>query len=902
MKDFLLSLNHFFGTVPNALRRYQWHVLVSVFLISVFMAAGLNRFTLNATQDSWFGDDDPVLKALDDFRSQFGSDDGLYLVYEAKDGDVFSEQSLQLVRELTDELKNWQNYPSQRIQLDEEAYSVLAHIQRVQSLANIRIQRNQQDTLLSEKLVPNPLPGEASALKQIAQFANQQDTLPLFMFSKDHRFGAIMVQTDFGAVPKKVEDQEANYQEQALLEDDLDAAFDDFSISVDETAIVEEVEFEKTDSNLYLGFMTAVKATYEQAKYAEHFQFYPVGNSAMIVLAIETMVQAGMLMGLMVLVIVALLWTLFHSASAVVWPIVAIILSILWVLGAITWAGIAVTQLISLTVMLVLAVGVADCVHVMSTYLYYRRHDYDHEAALSLSYSKTGVPILLTSITTMAGMLALSFTGMQQFVLFGISSAAGVLMALLFTIFVLPLLMDLWHPLNVQNNAVPTWKDHRLVRVLASPFKALVWLLANTIGRLTKFVGINWLLSAKWLQPLLDLIPAFVQKTSYPLVLAFTGIFCITLYGAFQVRVDTNLVELYKEGTSFRETYKVVDKQMMGTGAMEVMLDFKASDAFMDPKVLQATDRLQQVVSEKYSQHIIRTNSLANLVKDTNKIINNDEPSSYTIPDDRIAVSQLLYLFNSANPEDRRSLVSDDYSRSHISIQLRNAGSYEYTLFFDQIQQDIQQIFNPLKSDYPEMKITVTGTLAMMMRLAGDISKNQFKSLTIAIVIISLLLMITLGSVQAGVLGIIPNLIPATLAFGLMGIFGIPLDADTLMIAPLIIGIAVDDTIHFITHYRMALIRDQNMKMALIDTIKEVGQAVTFTSLVLGCGFLMLSFSDYLGFAKIGSFGSLAIFVALLCDLLFLPALIMIFKPKFGQHHLTDNLHFHRNSVAGEQS
>jgi hypothetical protein len=168
-------------------------------------------------------------------------------------------------------------------------------------------------------------------------------------------------------------------------------------------------------------------------------------------------------------------------------------------------------------------------------------------------------------------------------------------------------------------------------------------------------------------------------------------------------------------------------------------------------------------------------------------------------------------------------------------------------------------------------------------------------------VIISGLLVLTLGSVQAGLMSIIPNMIPATLAFGLMGLLDIPLDTDTLMIAPLIIGIAVDDTIHFITHYRMALAKHSDMRMALVNTIKEVGQAVTFTSLVLGCGFFMLSFSNYLGLAKVGAFGSLAIFVALLCDLLFFPALIMVIKPKFGQQDVLESFNFNGEKNATNQ-
>jgi predicted RND superfamily exporter protein len=143
-------------------------------------------------------------------------------------------------------------------------------------------------------------------------------------------------------------------------------------------------------------------------------------------------------------------------------------------------------------------------------------------------------------------------------------------------------------------------------------------------------------------------------------------------------------------------------------------------------------------------------------------------------------------------------------------------------------------------------------------------------------------MIITLSSLQAGLISIIPNLIPALLAFGLMGLLDIPLDTDTLLIASVIIGIAVDDTIHFMTHYRVELIRSRNMQQALNSTVRNVGRAVMFTTMILGLGFGLLGFSEYLGMAKIGIFGALAIFVALLCDLLLLPAILMIFKPRFG--------------------
>ena len=893
MKSLLLYLNKYFAKVPSQLIPYRKAVLILALLSTIFMGYGASRFVLDTSFDVWFSESDPAIEALDEFRDQFGSDDGLFIVYEAKDGDVFSNQSLTLISEITEILDNYETISDEewleRFNLTPEVVESLTHIKRVQSLSNIRIQKNEDDVLSSPRLVPKNIPSDMEKLSEIGSEADDQPSLLLFMFSKDHRFGAISINTDFGAIPVV---QESDDDFSLFSDDDWS---DDFDASMDDDAVVQRIEYQPDEPALYMPFMKAITAITEQPKMTEHFNFYPIGNSAMIALAMDTMIQAAFLLVGMVVIINLLLWTLFRSASAVVLPQLAIGLSILFVIGGLSWLNLASTTLIALTVMLVIAVGVADCVHVMSSYLFYRRDGKEHDEALSKAYAKTGVPILLTTITTMAGMSSLAATGMPMFVQFGLSSAAGVFFAFLYTIYLLPVLLNYWHPMQVKK--ISQTDENRkssikaVVLLMKSKVLSVLCFFAKPLMRGAKKVGLVWLFSAEWLQPLLDKIPAFVERFRYLVAIIFFGGFIVCLYGATQVKIDSNLVELYSDDVPIGQAYDIVDENMMGTGSMVIVVDTASSDGIMDPDVLNSMDRLQNKIEASYSNYIIRTNSLADLVKDTHAIMQSSEEFR-TIPDSQIAVSQLLYLFNSSNPEERRALVSDDYSKSHISVQLRNAGSNEYKEFFKEIQQDINSEFNKLTASYPEIKVQITGSFALMMRLADDISKNQFKSLAIAAVVISLLLMVTLGSLQAGVMSIIPNLIPATLAFGLMGLLGIPLDTDTLMIAPLIIGIAVDDTIHFISHYRMSLAQNHNMKFALVETIKEVGQAVTFTTLILGCGFFMLTFSDYLGLAKIGGFGSLAIFVALLCDLLFFPALIMIFKPKFGQKDVEDNLNF----------
>ena len=910
MKNLLLAISDYFERLPNKLRPWRWSIIAFALASTIFMAVGSTKFVIDITLDSWFSEDDPVLQSLDEFRNQFGSDDGVFIVYEAKDGDVFSPTSLRLVNQLTNNLSRWQDITQSELDaagITPDLARKLDHIKRVQSLTNVRIQVNSGDTLSSPRLIQN-LDMDAVETEKLKAIAMAQSNLPLFLFSKNHRYGAIMVTTDFGAIPLaaslgSASEQNLGSSSNDLMADDEFELIGDFSgdlaTDFDATASQTSVRFEDMDSGLYLTFMEAVSRLYKQPEFLDQFNFYPIGNASMVELAVDDMIQAGMLLLGMVLVINILLWTLFHSASAVVWPQIAIGISALFVVGTLGWLGLESSTLISLTVMLIIAVGVADCVHVMSSYVYFRRDGYDHEPALSKAYGKTGLPILLTTITTMAGMGALTITGMAQFVMFGVTSAAGVFLAFLYTIFLLPALMDLWHPMpNEKSQAAQLgpklgwrlWLSY-LVWPVAMLFK-LMWLLLWPVRFILRRSGLQWLLSGIWLQDLLDKIPAFVQQYKHAVNFGFVSLFVVCLYGATQVKVDSNIAELYREGSPLRTAYTIVDEHMMGTGSLEILVDMQQSDALMQAGILQTMDRLQRHIENKYSQHVIRTNSLADLVKDTHAIMQDGSDVYKTIPNDNLAVSQLLYLFNSSNPEERRALVNDDYSQSHISVQLRNAGSSEYAEFFELVQIDIKEAFAVYEQQYPNMDVHVTGTLAMMMRLMDDMSNNQFKSLALAMVLISGLLVLTLGSVQAGLMSIIPNMIPATLAFGLMGLMGIPLDTDTLMIAPLIIGIAVDDTIHFITHYRMALAKHSDMRMALVDTIKEVGQAVTFTSLVLGCGFFMLSFSNYLGLAKVGAFGSLAIFVALLCDLLFFPALIMVFKPKFGQQNVTENLNF----------
>lgn len=872
MHSLLSGFNRFFERAPQLLVPWRWWVLAAFISLSAVMVYGMfKHFTMDMSLESWFQDDDPVKLSLDEFRRQFGSDDGVYIVYRPDDGDVFSAKSLQTLRDFHNALDNARLGMPDLV--SDASLEPLTRIERIDSLFNGRYQRAEGDTLISRKLIGGDFPEKESEREARRKIALNQNNFELAYYSRDFQFGGIRIKTDFGAVP--VSDDIAESSEVAadlLTEDDFLLALDTedgtasdnssgnltdelSGLAVDLNAEVSQVEYADMQMTEYLDFMRALKAIAAQPEY-QHFEFYYTGNAPMMEFAMDSMGQASILMGFMLLIVVVLLWVLFHSLSAVVWPVLVIVGSAFWTIGIGSWLGATFSNMVSLTFMLILAVGVADCVHVLSAYILYRREPHAHQQAMTMAYRKTGLPIFLTTITTMAGMSALLVSDIPQIGVFGLSSALGVGMAFLLTVFVLPVLLDIWHP----------YSDKKVARIKASR-------------------------KHHWLQPLLNKIPGFVGRRAKTIVFIYLGIFGLFVGGALNVKVDSNFAELTREGSVIRITYDIVDQNMMGGQNMEFMLNFGEADAMKNPEVLKAIEQLQSHVESHYPEYVVKTFSLADFVKDTNKVMHKDVDEFKRIPEDPRLAAQLLYLFDNANPVDRRNLVSDDYSQSHISLQLRNAGSYEYTAFFESVQEDIEQIFAPLKSRYPEMQLNATGSLTLMMELIDHISWTQLKSFSFALLIITVLLMVTLGSMQAGLISMIPNLLPAFFTFGLMGLLGIPLDTDTLIIAPLIIGIAVDDTIHFVAHYRDAWFTSGDVDQALASTIREVGQAVTFTTLILGVGFSMLAFSDYLGLAKTGIFGSLAIVVALSSDLLLLPALIKWLKPDLGRRrHLANTL------------
>ena len=893
MDKFLFGLTAVFAKMPDRVLRSKRLVLVVLALVSIGMFYAMaTRTVFDLSSESFMQDESPAQMALDEFRRQFGSDRSVFIIYKPTDGDVFSTQSLTAMQQLTSDLENWQSLDRAKfpgVDLDQ-----LIHIRRVKSLANIRLQESVGDALLSGRLLPKALPETAEDLNSFKARAMAQPDYVSSFYSKDGGYGGILVQTDFGTVP--IEGYESAVDIAGV---ELDDSFSDFDVSFDEAAVIQEVEYRDVDPRDYLDFSDALGAVYGQ--YDEQLTYYPVGEPTIMSQMQDVLEQLRILGFLMVVIFAVLLWVLFRSASALVWSMVTITLSVAWCWGVTVLLGVTLSSMIALTILLIFSVGIADCVHVMSAYFSFRREGIEHYAALTKSYEKVGLAILLTTVTTAAGILVLATSNLEPIRIFALMCAFGVVLAFFFTIVLLPILLDLWHPTavtekgSVADRLGDRWHAlgnvPKLVIALATAtaifivLGGMLGLFINTVIALT-----YWIINAH--QQILARVPTIVEGAPRLILAFFAIILALCIYGSTKIVIDTNISGLFKDDHPLAVAVNVVDNNMAGSQDMEVMIDTKTVDGMLDVDLLTAVDALQTSLEARYPNTIGRTYSLANIVKDTNQVMNDDNPEFYRIPKSNQTVSQLLYLFNSANPEDRRNLVSDDYSRSHIAVTSRSMGSFGYQQMFAEVELDIEARFAHLKTAYPDLEIVLTGTMATFMVVSDEIARSQFNGFALALVLISLIMIITLGSLRGGVMGMIPNAIPAFLAFGLMGLLGIPLDTDTLLIAPVILGIAVDDTIHFMTHYRVELTKSKSISIALESAIREVGQAVMFTTMVIGLGFAVLSFSDYLGIAKVGFFGSLSIFFALFCDLFLIPAMIIVFKPSFGVENVDTRIDF----------
>lgn len=843
MLSFRQRVDAFFQAIPDAVRAHRIKVWLFFIAMVVAIAPGVNKFQLDLTDEFFFSSDAPVRVAYDKFRGQFGSDESIYLVYKAKDGDVFSHQSLKAVRDMQEELLNY------RLKLEPGESSPLDRITEITSLVSVSYLEASDDALVSRQFVGDKLPTSQAERDAYHDAAMDHPDYPYMYVSKSGEYGGIVLRTSFKT-------RTANQEElgEAIASGDsfdFDVTEMDFETGFD-TEPLPKTEFEAVDWSEYATVMHEVEAIINKPQYTAALEYYPVGIPPLNAFIWDYFIpQIDILMMASIILVIVSLGLLFRSFVAVVWPMLIVGISSVLAIAMMGWLGLKMNLMVNVTVLLVLVVGVADAVHIMSGYLFFRNKGMEHRQALNATYEKSGLAVFLTSLTTAIGMLALLVVDVQPIENFGISAAFGVACAFFISVFILPLMLDLWHPVSKKRARKIEDKGHD--PHLIQHFLA-------------------------WAEPL-------SYKRPWINISVFVIATVVFAVGITKVNVDSNPISIFAEGNPIRDAYELVDAHMGGTNTLEIMIDGGEEGALQDPNVLNAMDELQAFLKREMDDTVTVTRSLVDVVKDSNQALNSGDKSYYTIPQDPAVLRQTLFLFNNANPSDRRKVVSDDYSKAHITVNMINQGSKYYIQTMDKIEPEIARLLDPLRSDYPSLDITLTGSITLFTTLLDFLSWSQIKGFGLALALISIILLFIFQSTKIGVVALFPNLFPLILVFGTMGYMGIPLDVDTLIIAPLMIGIIVDDTIHFLTHYRAEVAKHGDIRQAIVKAFREVGQAIVFTSIILAIAFLAFMTLDHQGLANFGFLSAIAIITALMAELFLLPALLLVSNAKVKQEN-----------------
>ncbi|MGD9239436.1 MAG: efflux RND transporter permease subunit [Desulfobacterales bacterium] len=532
---------------------------------------------------------------------------------------------------------------------------------------------------------------------------------------------------------------------------------------------------------------------------------------------------------LVISVICLCIFILFRSLYITFIIFLNIGMSISWSLGFYSILGYNFNAVTVLLIPLILVLSIADSIHIIQFFDEIKK-DLNKKAAFIQTVEYIAIPCFLTSITTACGLLSLTVSRIDAVKHFGIGSAAGVMFAFLISIILVPCLLTLLpsRPITKRN------KD--------------------------------------WEFALFAIFDLSQKKPTSIFIAALLGL-TLSFWGITKIRIETNRLEWFPKNGDFYKSAKIVEKNLFGIDNIEIMLTGPA-EILKQAEILKRVDRIASEI-EKLPR-VIKVLSLTQYIKRIHMALQEDNPEFYKIPNDQFLIAQELLLFSLFDGGRREldSFVTSDYSQGRISVKTQAMSSEQSLIMGKLLAKMAQKTFSDTG-----LQITLTGTIHLYNINLKRLVQSQIKSFTLAYVLIIGILFLAFWSIKYGGLSILPNLLPVTLIMGIMGWSGIALNNTTVMVASVALGIAVDDTVHYIARFRK---ERRSKKLTVQDALRKttvsLGCAIIFTSMINITGFLILLVLAFQPTREFGLLISCAMFLALIGDLIILPASIKVFK------------------------
>lgn len=561
-----------------------------------------------------------------------------------------------------------------------------------------------------------------------------------------------------------------------------------------------------------------------QAKYPDH-KIYLTGMVIMNdAFAIAAQRDASTLIPLMFVVITLMIAWFTHSVYAALATMVVVLCSIVATMGGAGWFGIFLSTATVNVPTMITTLAVADCIHVIVGTRQQLNNGVEKEAAIRESLKLNLKPILITSITTAIGFLMLNFSAVPILSDLGNMTAFGVMVACLFSITMLPAILKM----------VPMKASDLDAKKVEWFKKGGAWLTLH-----------------------------YRRVLPYSVIILATS----TLY-ATNNELNDVAVKYFDDTSTFRQAVDVQEDKMGGMSNIDFVIFTEEDYGITKVDLLKKMDAFATWLRSQPEVHHVL--SFSDTMKRLNMNMHDDDIAYYQLPENRELASQYLLLYEMSLPFglDLNNQIDINKSSVRIVAVLDNLGSREFADF----ERRAKRWFHDLD---PDLRMTAASPPLMFAHIGERNMKSMVWGTILALVLISCLIVFALKSWRLGIISLITNLIPAGVGFGVWGMISGEINMALSVVLSMTMGIIVDDTVHFLAKYQTA----RSSGMRVMDGVKyafsTVGLAMTTTTIVLGAGFAVLIFSNFLLNADMGLLTVIIIIAALLVDLIFLPAFLI---------------------------
>lgn len=757
-------------------RRWLW--LLAALLLAGLAASGARFLSFSNDYRIFFSKENPQLLAFEELQNTYTKSDNVLFVLAPADGKVFTPETLAAVEWLTEQA--WQI-----------PYSI-----RVDSVSNFQHTYAEGDDLIVEDLVMDATGYQPADLQRVQQVALHEPMLLNRLVSPEAHVTGVNIIIQLPGINPAAEVPEV------------------VSFSRDLAAQLEQ-RYPAIDVHL-TGIVLLNNAFSE-----------------------NSIIDMTTLVPIMFAIIFIVLAVLLRSVWGMLATMLVIVLSIVTAIGAAGWLGIKLTPPSASSPTMIMTLAVADCVHLLVTFLQRLRKTPDKATAMTESLRINLQPIFLTSVTTAIGFMSMNFSDAPPFRDLGNIVAIGVVAAFVYTIALLPALM------------------------LALPVRAP----AVRDGSVAA----------------MDRIADFVVARRRS-VLAGMGLLVVGLVAFIPANeLNDEFVKYFDQRIDFRVDTDFTTDNLTGLYNIAYSLGAGEAGGISEPAYL---DRLEAFAGWFRQQpEVMHVSSLSDTMKRLNKNLHGDDPAWYRIPDRRELAAQYLLLYEMSLPYglDLNNQINVDKSATKLDVSIKSISSNATIALENRAQQW-------LEANVPEsMQAHGASPSIMFSHIGARNIRTMLTGTTVALILISMILMVALRSLRLGLISLVPNLVPAGMAFGLWGLLVGEVGLALSVVTGMTLGIVVDDTVHFLSKYLRAR-REEGLSPedAVRYAFHTVGTALWTTSVVLIAGFLVLTHSPFELNSGMGLLTAITIGLALLADFLLLPTLLMTLDKR--KQHETDQL------------